>query len=88
MTTASDMRRTRMHDLRLVLRRALTELRQLEATERRVARLRQQIKPAPDSTTATTEAQRIRIWALEQGIPVSPTGRIPKRVRDAYEDRT
>ncbi len=48
--------------------------------------------PAPvlyvDKRTRHDQPSEVRAWALEQGIPVQPRGRIPTAVYQAYERRS
>jgi hypothetical protein len=41
----------------------------------------------PDATTAADDSQQIREWARARGLEVSPRGRIPAYLRQAYDRR-
>ncbi|MFB7617561.1 histone-like nucleoid-structuring protein Lsr2 [Kitasatospora sp. NPDC056181] len=40
---------------------------------------------APGPDTADPEQEGLHVWAREHGITVNDRGRIPSRIRDAYE---
>jgi hypothetical protein len=54
------------------------------APRKRPAKKTASRKAAPDAPAATPQA--IRQWAADNGVEMSPTGAIPKRVRALYEE--
>ncbi|MFP5078713.1 histone-like nucleoid-structuring protein Lsr2, partial [Rhizobium sp. YIM 134829] len=60
----------------------------LEITGDELPRNRRTKKPRSTKAKAGTSTSAIRAWATENGYTVSPRGRVPREVLEAFENAT
>jgi hypothetical protein len=70
---------SRLDRLRNLRDRVDAEIRSIEQ-----ARTRLLNRHVSDGRTSRPQPDMVRAWAISQGLDVAATGRIPKRVMDAY----
>jgi hypothetical protein len=85
-TIDDELNEVQGNEMPLPLRRA-AELKGPEKKRRPDKSPRGKLKPGAGLTgRSTKERLKIRAWISEQGFDISPTGRIPQKYLDAYDE--